>query len=108
MIQEPLQQEILTRIDRLAEKLGVTAEYLWPHLVRHSFAEGISVIVGASVLIVISIVLWWWALREDEEGLAILAGVVTLVAAILAIVAIGFGIPSIWFHSLHLFGITSN
>ncbi|KKL46334.1 hypothetical protein LCGC14_2346630, partial [marine sediment metagenome] len=24
MIQEPLQQEILTRIDKLAEKLGVT------------------------------------------------------------------------------------
>ncbi|KKL68860.1 hypothetical protein LCGC14_2120800, partial [marine sediment metagenome] len=26
MIQEPLQQEILTRIDKLAEKLGVTVD----------------------------------------------------------------------------------
>ena len=42
MIQEPLQQEILTRIDKLAEKLGVTVEYLWPHLVRYEMAVGIS------------------------------------------------------------------
>ena len=52
MRQEDLTQEILQRIDLLAAKLGTTAEYLWPELVRREFAEGITMLTLCGFLAV--------------------------------------------------------
>lgn len=95
MIQEQLQQEILTRIDRLAEKLGVTAEYLWPHLVRYEVAVGISFIIATVVTTVITGFLWWIFFKWNEEMVGLGAFIGTIIAVILMLFSITMGIPAI-------------
>lgn len=100
MIQEQLQQEILSRIDKLAEKLGVTAEYLWPHLVRYEVASGVSAIMAAAVTTILTILIWWSFSKTDgDSGLEFIAGmcgiILSVTAIILIIVSITVGIPSI-------------
>ena len=98
MIQEPLQQEILSRIDKLAEKLGVTVEYLWPQLVRLTVIEAVTVILTAVVAIVVAIVLWVKFTKVDSydnEGWLVGATVMSLIAAGLIISTLCFGIPAL-------------
>jgi len=97
MIQEPLQQEILMRIDRLAEKLGVTAEYLWPHLVRYEVAQGVATIVCTALFAAIAALFWWFAgSAKINEDLAFgIALVMTIVAVVLIIVSVTMGIPNL-------------
>lgn len=90
MIQEQLQQEILTRIDKLAEQLGV----MWPELVRHTVLE-------AAVGIVATVILagfagFAWTRREGfDSGWEIVAVLATTLAIIgVAVVAI-YCIPTI-------------
>lgn len=49
---EELTKEILTRIDVVAEKLGTTAEYLWPYLVRAQFVYGLGHLIGVVIAII--------------------------------------------------------
>jgi len=111
-MQEPLQQEILTRIDKLTEKLGVTAEYLWPHLVQYQIALGVSVLVGAVLLSVISFICFTqgnkqpltkrnsgYGVVEEYGAVAVVlfvAGVITgVIGLILFVVSITVGIPAL-------------
>ena len=79
MIQEPLQQEILSRIDKLAEQFGV----MWPELVRHTIVEAILGIVAFVVLA--GFAGFAWSKREScDDGweiTAVLATLFTIVAA---------------------------
>ena len=95
MIQEQLQQEILTRIDKLAEKLGVTAEYLWPHLVRYEMAVGVSLIAATVVTMVITGFLWWAYNKWDEEMVGLAAFIGAVIAVILVLFSVTMGIPAI-------------
>ena len=98
MIQEPLQQEILSRIDKLADQLGVTVEYLCPQLVRLTVIEGVTCILAMIVTVVIAGALWIKTGNTDSydnEGWVIATGVATVVAAIFVIVVIGYSIPAL-------------
>lgn len=98
MIQEAMQQEILTRVDKLAEKLGVTVEYLWPQLVRLTIIEAVTCILAMAITVVIAGALWIKAKNTDsynDEGWVIGAGAASVVAAIFVIVVIGYSIPAL-------------
>lgn len=98
MIQEQLQQEILSRIDKLAEKLGVTVEYLWPQLVRLTMIEAFTCILAMAVTVVIAVALWVKAKNTDSynnEGWTIGAVAASVIAAIFIIAVIGYSIPAL-------------
>ena len=48
-------QEVLRRVDALAEKVGTTAEYMWPKLVAYTRTVAIAeiVIVGGAFVVVL-------------------------------------------------------
>ena len=97
MIQEPLQQEILSRIDKLAEKLGVTVEYLWPHLVRLTILEVIFGFVLVIILILTAGVLWHQHKKADgydaKEGWFVAAVVASLLAGLGVVLVVTLGVP---------------
>ncbi len=97
MIQEPLQQEILTRIDKLAEKLGVTVEYLWPHLVRLTVIEVLSGFVLVAALIVVASLCWRQRGKTESydarEGWFAATVIVGILAGMGILFAVTFGIP---------------
>lgn len=101
-----LQQEILTRIDALTEKIGVTAEYLWPHLVKLELARGLGLLVGAIVFSAVATVLMCSALYcegkrndhtwDDVNAWKMAIGVVMGVGAVIfVIIFMVLGLPSI-------------
>lgn len=67
MIVQDLQQEILTRIDALTTKIGVTVEYLWPHLVRLEVVRGVGLLVGMILCSIPSLLLIMTALRAEDD-----------------------------------------
>jgi hydrogenase/urease accessory protein HupE len=61
-------QEVFKRIDVLAEKMGVTAQYLWPKLVAHT--QGVAaaqVLLGAIGIVVGAVGLYWSVKRGVQE-----------------------------------------
>ena len=97
MIQEPLQQEILSRIDKLAEKLGVTVEYIWPHLVRLTVIEVIGGIMLTAVLIVAAGLCWRQQEKTEgydaQEGWFVAAIIVSILAGVGVLLAATLGVP---------------
>jgi len=102
-----LTQEILTRVDALAAKLGVTVEYLWPHLVRYEQVLGASVVLAAMFFLgVTAVFVRWFRSVEaasdsnyitDEGTSLMIAGVISAIAsAILVILAFTIGLPGIF------------
>jgi hypothetical protein len=60
-------------IDNLAEKLGITADRVWPMLLKQAQLEGTAYIVGFIVFGVIALMLWItapfaWRTNEDFGG----------------------------------------
>lgn len=66
MNQQDLTQEILNRLDALAAKLGTTAEYLWPALVREQYALGWAKVVVSATIVLCAGALWVWVLRMRD------------------------------------------
>jgi hypothetical protein len=68
-----LSQEILSRVDALAAKLGVTAQYLWGVLIRQAKFEAVSIFlaIGACCLVTLLVFLKYRevAAREDSPCL---------------------------------------
>ena len=97
MIQEPLQQEILTRIDKLAEKLGVTVEYLWPQLVRLTVIETLSGFMLVAALIVAASLCWRQRGKTEsydaQDGWLVAAVIVSILAGVGILLAVTLGIP---------------
>ena len=90
MIQEPLQQEILTRIDKLAEKLGMA----WPELVQHTVLEAT---MGAMVAVILLSLAGfaWYKTDGADDGWEIMA-VLTSVFALLAVgIVVIYCIPTL-------------
>lgn len=84
-------QEILDRIDLLAEKLGVAASGLWEILVAQSKVEAIISIALGAVALIISGALTWLAvslIRKACDDLDF--GVPAVVVCVLDIIAFGF------------------
>jgi hypothetical protein len=64
-----MQQEILKRLDALAEKLGVAANHLWQVLVLQVHNEAIVLlVVGTIAFIAGSAVATWGHRNLDEQG----------------------------------------
>ena len=99
-----MQEELLKRLDSLAEQLGTTVEYLWPLLIKQQYMEGLMnlvVWVPALLLVAVGYVLYMrWAIKNEKldiynEGwfaLAIGWGVVTMLSLIGLPFAIHYGI----------------
>lgn len=90
---EKLQQEIFSRLDAVAAKLGVAADQLWEILIKQAFIEGITSLIWAVILIGAAIIGWWgvcskrftWTSFDQEapgpKFLFILAGLGCTIAA---------------------------
>jgi len=64
-----IQQEIFSRLDTMASKLGVAAEHLWEVLVLHAYTEGIvNLALTVFMVIVSSITLWIGLKRGTKDG----------------------------------------
>jgi hypothetical protein len=66
MQQQDLTQEILSRLDTLAAKLGTTVEYLWPALVREQYAIGLAYLCTIGVFLAATGVCWAFVLRGKQ------------------------------------------
>lgn len=68
MIQEiidaPLKEEIFTRLDAIAEKLGVAAEHLWAIFTNQAMFEGISALLLILVSAIASILAARFSIRR--------------------------------------------
>jgi hypothetical protein len=91
-----MKEEILSRLDALALKLGVAVEHLWEILVRQGFVEGVCGAIGlllGSFGVCVSYKLFKKAFHDDiDDNLAggcIIAGVIIAILAIIFIL-IGF------------------
>lgn len=96
---DEIQQQILSRIDALSEKLGVAADHLWPALVRYAMVKNafflLAWVVGAAIAI--------WAIRNrpKSEGYRDEVYVEALfpfgLAALIAILTLSglFGLPEV-------------
>jgi hypothetical protein len=58
-------QEVFKRIDALAEKMGTTAQYLWPKLVQYEFNRGFMDIVSSMAL---TALFFYFTLRAYQYG----------------------------------------
>ena len=89
-----MQEEILTRLDSLAEKLGVAAQELFAIYVRQAPLEFVDVVANGIILLVVFFVLKYVvkiftaALEKDEEGKLIGAAVIGVIASIFLIATI--------------------
>ena len=90
MIQEPLQQEILTRIDKLAEKLGTA----WPELIQHTVLEAAMGIVMLVVLVSFAGFAWYKTDGADD-GWEITAVLTTLFAVVAVGIVVVYCIPTL-------------
>jgi hypothetical protein len=63
-MQENLNQEILQRIDALAQKLGTTADYLWPILVREQYAVGLAGLAMTAGSVLVTATAAWFMARS--------------------------------------------
>lgn len=57
-------QEVFKRIDALAEKLGTTAQYMWPKLVAYTQGVAIAQIFLVGVGIIIGAVGLYWSVKR--------------------------------------------
>jgi len=88
-----MQEEILTRLDALAEKLGVAAHELFAIYVRQAPLEFVDV-VGSGIILMTTffvvksaVKIFATAVEEDKEGKMFGAGVITAIASVILIVA---------------------
>ena len=94
-------QEILKRLDALADKLGTTAAYLWAVLIRQAKIEAITDILWIVLVIgiVYGVVRWTinYYTRHDElmDGEP-KEGIPLVVAWIIGAICIGFGIACLF------------
>lgn len=64
----PNQQEILSRLDALAAKLGVAGNHLWELSIRQQKIGGIEEIIFSGILIILAISFGFWAKREFPKA----------------------------------------
>ena len=90
-------QEVFKRIDALAEKLGTTAEYMWPKLVAYTQGVAIAelILVGGmfSATVLIFIISMRTGLSNDWEDTStrVAAVISGLLSALLLIAVLGAG-----------------
>ncbi len=91
-------QEVLKRIDAIAEKMGTTAQYLWPKLVAYQhgkalgFALGYAIITALSIGVFYGVATQWDKIsKADAEGPA-MSSLVVLGIMVIA----GFFVLTLW------------
>lgn len=89
-----MNEEILKRIDALAAKLGVTAQYLWGVMVREAKVEGS---LDGGLCVICAAVSFWCGRRavamiNSEDDVAILP---IIIAFVTGVFALGFAYSSI-------------
>lgn len=88
---ENIPEEIITRLDTLAAKLGVAIEHLWPAIVQHTQLNGLSkILIGLIVAGGVWIACWFLGKRANDADFKFGMQVATGIAIIVAL-AIGFG-----------------
>jgi len=60
---QELTQELLKRLDALADKLGTTVDELWPMLVQHTYIESVLTMVSAIFGLILAAVPAYFCLR---------------------------------------------
>jgi hypothetical protein len=61
-------QEVFNRIDAMAEKLGTTAQYLWPKLVAYTKWVAIGQIMISVLIFVSAQILCVWSIKRGAKG----------------------------------------
>jgi len=83
-------QEVFKRIDALAEKMGITAQYLWPKLVGWEFWRAVGGVLSTLLFAAVGLLVFYkaypickqqWDSCNDNEGTMWSAGVFCLVGA---------------------------
>ena len=74
MNQQELTQEILQRLDALAQKLGTTVEHLWPLLVKEQSVMGWAGLVALALLFLFGVASLLGGLIADKEVPTCLGG----------------------------------
>jgi small-conductance mechanosensitive channel len=62
-----VKEEILKRLDAIAEKLGVAAQHLWSVLVRQAYIESVAQVVTGILLIVAAVVIVRFVKRSYDR-----------------------------------------
>ena len=91
---ELMKQEILPRLDALADRLGVSVEYIWPIFVKEQFAHGMAIMAAAAFGFMLSIVLVGAAVRliqksdgnENYQIGGMVCGVVSIFPGVVSII----------------------
>lgn len=60
--------EVLTRLDAVAEKIGEGADYFWPVLVRQQYVEATFALVFALVMLGLAFLIPAWARSINGRG----------------------------------------
>lgn len=91
-----MNEQTLALLDKLAEKLGTTSEFLWAALVKQAFVEGVVYLLQIAGLIYGGVWLYRWfraiSVNEWDEIKYLPLGVVASVYGIVVIVAF-FSLP---------------
>jgi hypothetical protein len=86
-------QEVFKRIDALAEKMGTTAQYLWPKLV--AYTQGVAIgqaIISIIVAVALVVTLIWSVKRGIKEDWGPLEFIVSVGCGIFLLFSVGFSI----------------
>lgn len=82
---ENIPEEIITRLDTLAAKLGVAIEHLWPAIVQHTQLNGLSnILIGMVVATSAWIACRFLGKRADDADFKFGVQVVTCIIIIIA------------------------
>jgi hypothetical protein len=99
-----MNQELLKRLDALAEKLGTTGAMLWDVMIRQARVELVSdaLFMGLNVLFVYLLYKWWKRVLDNAgEGEAIgsvIVSIVVLVFTIANVCELVFYVPTLLFN----------
>ena len=60
-------KEIAPLLEKLAEKLGVTVEYLWKVLLKQAFISFVTDLIQYALLVIMSVIVWKIAKKVHRE-----------------------------------------
>ena len=92
--------ELQNTLAALANKLGVSVEYLWPKLVGHALVDAWTGIVFGAIGMVVVVLALKWAFKTIREGgelefAGILTAIVAGVSAIILPIMMVYCIPNV-------------
>lgn len=113
-----MDRQITDLLERLAAQMGVAVEYLWPVLVRYTFAQAVTTVVLSTVLLIAVVALYGWfckilwgrytqaqATASERRGYPVeffdygmglgVGGAIAVVLCSIAVIFLGSAIPGV-------------